>query len=198
MITRIEAISGEVVKKKNDYVIPNDVIISGLIYNKDTIVSKRCSIGNVYGEVWYTVKVLIPKVLVKEKLYNNYDYGISINIFNKNKKLFNKLKKYKEHQYNIIDSNIIPFNISFTKFQEKKIIKEKINVQTIDKRAITTAEKKILKRLKDDESVIGKKVLKKTEKNSKIEVEVFFKVEENITAFQDIEELNIEEMNKKE
>ena len=54
------------------------------------------------------------------------------------------------------------------------------------------------KRLKDDEHIISKKVLKKNEFNSKIEIEVFFKIEENITDYQSIEELNIEEMNKKE
>ena len=198
MITRIEATQGEVVKKINDYVSPKDVIISGLIHNKETIVSKRCSEGKVYGEVWYTVKVLIPKTITKEKLVNNNDYGLSINIFNKKKELFNKLLNYKKTKYNIIDSKIIPFNLSFSKYQEKKITKEKISINTVDERAITLAEKTIKKKLSSDEQVLGKKVLKKKEKNSKIEIEVFFKVEENITNFQNIEELNIEEMNKKE
>jgi len=61
IITRIEAVSGEVIKKKNDYVSQGETIISGLIHNKETIVTKRCSEGKIYGEVWYTVKVLIPK-----------------------------------------------------------------------------------------------------------------------------------------
>jgi len=40
--------------------------------------------------------------------------------------------------------------------------------------------------------------LKKTINNSKIEVEVFFKVKENITDYQDISNIDIEELNKKE
>ena len=72
-------------------------------------------------------------------------YGLSINIFNKNKELFNKLLNYKKTQYNIIDSKIIPFNLSFSKYQEKKIIKEKINSRNVDTRALTLAEKTIKK-----------------------------------------------------
>lgn len=198
MITRIEAISGEVVKKKNDYVSKGETVISGLIHNKETIVTKRCSEGKIYGEVWYTVKVSIPKTIVKEKLIKNYDYGISIKIFKKNIILFNKLRNYEKTEYNLIKNNVVPINLSFVKFQEKKEYKEIITDETSDKKAIKIASTEMLKKLKNDEHIISKKVLKKKEFNSKIYIEVFFKVEENITGFQNIEELNIEELNKKE
>ena len=42
MILEIHAEEGEVKKKKLDYVKRGDVIISGLIYNKEDIVSKFC------------------------------------------------------------------------------------------------------------------------------------------------------------
>ena len=198
MITRIEAISGEVVKKKNDYVSKGETVISGLIHNKETIVTKRCSEGKIYGEVWYTVKVSIPKTIVKEKLIKNYDYGISIKIFKKNIILFNKLRNYEKTEYNLIKNNVVPINLSFVKFQEKKEYKEIITDETSDKKAIKIASTEMLRKLKNDEHIISKKVLKKKEFNSKIYIEVFFKVEENITGFQNIEELNIEELNKKE
>ena len=198
IITRIEATSGEVIKKKNDYISKGDVVISGLIHNKDIIVSKRCSEGKIYGEVWYTVKVIIPKKLKKEKLIDNYDYGLKLKILNKNIILFNKLSTYKETAYNIIDNKVIPIKISLSKFQEKKEYNEIITNDNASKKALYVANKKMTKRLKDDEHIISKKVLKKNEFNSKIEIEVFFKIEENITDYQSIEELNIEEMNKKE
>ena len=52
--------------------------------------------------------------------------------------------------------------------------------------------------MKSDEKIISKKVLKKEEKNSKIEVDIFLEVEENITDYFDINNIPIEEMNKKE
>ena len=68
----------------------------------------------------------------------------------------------------------------------------------IDEIAISTAEKELKKKLKKDEEVIDKKTLKKIKKNSKIEVEVFFKVKEDITDYLDISDVNIEEPSKKE
>ena len=198
MITKIEAISGEVVKKKNDYISKGDVVISGLIHNKETIVTKRCSEGKIYGEVWYTVKVIIPKEIKKEKLLNKYDYGLKLKLLKKEIILFNKQRTYKETAYNIIDNKVIPINISLSKFQEKKEYTEVITKDNASKKAISLATKKISKRLNNDERIISKKVLKKNEFNSKIEIEVFFKVEENITDYQSVEEQNIEEMNKKE
>ena len=198
IITRIEAVSGEVIKKKNDYVSQGETIISGLIHNKETIVTKRCSEGKIYGEVWYTVKVLIPKELKKEKYYDSYDYGMTIRIFDKDINLFNKLLRYKKYEYNIIKSDIIPIKISFAKFQKKKLYKTPMSDKNSKELAVSLATKRISKKLKSDEHIISKKVLKKNEFNSKIEIEVFFKVEENITEYQNIEQINIEEMNKKE
>lgn len=198
IITRIEAVSGEVIKKKNDYVSQGETIISGLIHNKETIVTKRCSEGKIYGEVWYMVKVLIPKELKKEKYYDSYDYGMTIRILDKDINLFNKLLRYKKYEYNIIKSDIIPIKISFAKFQKKKLYKTPMSDKKSKDLAVSLATKRISKKLKSDEHIISKKVLKKNEFNSKIEIEVFFKVEENITEYQNIEQINIEEMNKKE
>ena len=54
------------------------------------------------------------------------------------------------------------------------------------------------RRLNNDEIVLKKKILKKREKNSKIEVDIFVSVKENITTYQDISKIDINEMNKKE
>ena len=77
MIVEIKASSGEIVKKKLDYVEKGEVLISGFIHNKENIVEKKCSIGEVYGEVWYNVKVSLPKEkkvtkIEKEKTINLY------------------------------------------------------------------------------------------------------------------------------
>ena len=64
IIIDVSATTGEILKKKNDYVSKGEVIVSGLIHNKDTIVSKRCAAGVIYGEVWYRVKILDRKSVV--------------------------------------------------------------------------------------------------------------------------------------
>ena len=198
LIYSIESSNGEIVKKKNDYISKGEVIISGFIHNKEKVVSKKCAIGKVYGEVWYTTKVLVPTNVTTIKKTNNNDHGINIKIFKKNINLGNKLKYYKKYVYNIIDSKIIPISIGTSKYQEIKIINKIYTINNVDEIALSLSEKEIKKKLKKDEEVMDKKVLKKIKKNSKIEVEVFLKVKENITSYQDISNINIEDLNKKE
>ena len=196
VIISIEASSGEIVKKTNDYVEKGETIISGFIYNKDKVVSKKCAIGKVYGEVWYKVVLNIPRVIKKEKKLDNKKYGISINIFNNNYNLFNNYKSFKKDEYNIIGDSIIPLSLGISKYTETKTTIKKYNLNNISKIALTKTEEKMKKRLKNDEKVIGKKVLKKTLNNSKIEVEVLVKTKEDITAYYDISSYSIENMNK--
>lgn len=198
IIIEINSSSGEIIKKKNDYVSKGEVIISGLIHNKETIVSKRCAEGIVYGEVWYKVKVIVPKMYEKENLTNNINYGVSIDFLNKKIDLHRKMKNYKEYNTTIVNSYFIPISISYTKYRETNIIKKIYDINNVDEIALRLAENKIKKKLKEDECLLNKKVLKKTIKNSKIEVEVFLKVKENIIDYKDISNINIEELNKKE
>ena len=198
IILEIKSESGEIVKKINDLVSPDEVIISGLIHNKDNIVSKRCAKGIIYGETWYKVKLTIPKIYVMEKLSNKISYGININIFNNNLDINNKYKNFRRKSINDINSNIIPINISLTKYLETKIISKIYTIDNVDEIALKLSEKEINKKIRKDESILSKKVLKKNIKNSKIEIEVFLKVKENITKYQDISNINIEDLNKKE
>ena len=98
----------------------------------------------------------------------------------------------------IIDSKIIPISIGTSKYQEIKEFKSIYTLDNVDEIAINTAEKELKKKLKKEEKVISKKTLKKIKKNSKIEVEVFFKIKEDITDYLDITDIDIEELNKKE
>ena len=198
IIYSIESSSGEIIKKKNDYVEKGEILVSGFIHNKEKIVSKKCAIGKVYGETWYNVKVLVPNEVNKIKILDNKDYGINIKLFKKDINIGNNFSTYKKYVYNIIDSKIIPISISTSKYQEIKENKIIYSINNVDEIAISTAEKEIKKKLKKDEEVIDKKVLKKIKKNSKIEVDVFIKVKEDITDYLDITNVNIEEMNKKE
>ena len=198
IVYSIESSSGEIIKKKNDYVEKGEILISGFIHNKEKIVSKKCAIGKVYGETWYNVKIIVPTTIKNIKVVDNKDYGINIKIFKKDINIGNKLSTYKKYVYNIIDSRIIPISIGTSKYQEIKEIKSIYTLNNIDEIAISTAEKELKKKLKKDEEVIDKKTLKKIKKNSKIEVEVFFKVKEDITDYLDISDVNIEEPSKKE
>ena len=113
IITKITSESGEIQKKINDYVVPGDILISGVIYNKETAVDKRCAVGKVYGETWYKVKVILDDNYKTIEETSNKRKGIYLKIFNLEYKLFNKFSKYKIKEYNIIKSKILPINISY-------------------------------------------------------------------------------------
>ena len=196
IITKITSESGEILKKINDYVIPGDILISGIIYNKETAVDKKCAIGKVYGETWYKVKVVLDTKYIDYKETTNYKKGFRIKIFDYEYNLFNKFSNYKINEYNIIESKIIPLKISFATYQEVEEKYKKNTLSNVDEKALSIAEERIIKELSNDEVVLSKKVLKKTLKNSKIEVEIFISTEEDITAYQDITNINIDDLNK--
>ena len=195
IILEIKSSSGEIVKKINDYVSPNEVIISGIIHNKEDIVSTRCAEGIVYGETWYKVKLSIPKEYAIEELTNRNRLGINIKLFNKDLNINNKYKTYKKNNITTLHSNIIPISISFTKYLETKIIRKIYTINNVDEIALNLSTKEMNKKLRKDEEILSKKVLKKSINNSKIEVEVFFKIKEDITNYEDISNI---EINKKE
>ena len=197
MILDIDAYSGEVVKKRLDYVSKGDIIISGLIHNKERIVSKKCAIGKVYGEVWYNVEVFIPINYYDKKITNKSSNLLEITFLNKNYPLFNRYKYYKVKRKKILRSKLLPISINISKYLEINKIKRKYNLLNIDNIAINHATIKLKKRLDSKDKIITEKVLKKYRKNSKIVVDIFFKVKENITDTYNIENINIEEENNK-
>ncbi len=192
VITKIISDEGEIVKKKNDYVEKNEVLISGLIHNKEKIVSKKCAVGKVYGEVWYKVKLEIPTTYNEEELLNNHSYGVSINWLNKKYDINHKYPQYEKKEYNIIGTNLINLNIKYVKYIQKKIIQKRYSIKSLEKKALQETEKQVKSRGK----ILNKKVLKKTKKNSKIIIDVFVSVEEDITAYQDISSLDINKINE--
>lgn len=198
IITKINSSSGEIIKKINDYVSKGDILISGFIYNKDKIVSKRCSLGSVYGETWYRMYISVPKKEEKIKITNNKKYLLDIKFLNKEHIINNKYKTFIKNEYNIIESKIIPIKIGISKLIETKEIVNNYNINNIDKYILSISDKELKKRIGKDKKILNKKILKKSENNSKIKVEVFFQVEEEITDYLDITEINIDEMNKKE
>lgn len=197
MILEIKASSGEIVKKKLDYVEKGEIIISGFIHNKEDIVEKKCSIGEIYGEVWYKVKVSIPK----EKIIIKNEKEKSINLYFKIGRsiIFNnvKFKTYQKNEYNILRDSIIPIKLSININRKTTQVRKKYKEIELEKKALKYAGKEINKKLKAEEEVLSKKVLKKEEKNSKIIIDVFVRAKENITGYQDISKIDINELNNK-
>ena len=194
VITKIESVSGEIIKKKKDFVQKGEIIISGLVYNKERIVAKRCSEGKVYGEVWYKVKVSIPKIIEKKSLSGKESWSFIIKTPIKEVNIHKKYKNYQKNEYNLINSKIIPIQLGIINYKELKIETKEYTKKELEDIAYNIAIKKISS--SNNSVVLSKKVLKKYTNNSKIIIEVFLSMEEEITSYQEIEEKSIEELNQ--
>ena len=195
MILNIEAETGEIVRKKYEYVRKGDTIVSGTIKNKEDEVSKVKAEGKVYGEVWYSVTVELPKKYYEEKKTGKTSKALTLRIANKKISVpFSKdNKSYISEDSPILENNLIPIKLVLETKHEIEIIDKEYNMDNSSSEAIKLATKNLEDRLDEQSMILSKKVLKKTLKNSKIIVEIFFKVRENITDYKKIsKELKIE------
>ena len=197
MITRIVAETGEVVTKKNNYVNKGDILISGLIKNNDNIVSKVSAKGKVYAEVWYKVSLNLPLIYNEEKRTGNNKNVLEINFLNNDIELtsLDPYKNYKSKKNIIWKHNLLPISLSFTKKSEVELIN--INFEDDLDSVYSLALDKLKKRLGSDIKVIEQKVLKKEKNTDKMDIDIFYKIEEDITSYSSLKDFNIEEENKK-
>ena len=194
ILTKIEAKNGEIVKNINDYVKKGDVVITGDIKLNEETKSITGADGKIYGEVWYKTTIEYPlhykEVMMKKnkktvytiKFLNKY-YSIEIHPF--------KTKKIKEKT--LFKNNLLPLRIVKQYQTETKEINEKYTKSQAIKKATEMAKKKIESKLNDNEYIIDYKRLNVDENNSKIVLELFFSVCEDITDTQKIDMEQIEE-----
>lgn len=188
IIKKIEAQNGVILKKINDYVEKGDVIISGDIIKDETVKDKIVANGTIYAETWYKVKVEYPLYYKETRYLNEVKNNIIISFLNK--KLYvrkNYTNSYLEKKNILIYDKIFPFNVSMEKQRKTKTFKQILNYEEALKKANLLAEKKILSGLLKDEHIISKKTLNFNVYESKIVVDVFFKVYENITDYLDVD-----------
>ena len=182
LIKKIVVYRGSKVKEINDYVKKGELLISGNILKDEKIVNKVNANGIVYAEVWSLVKVSVPFIIEKKeftnKVVNHYYLDINGFKFTISGKI-NSNNTINDNEL-LISKPYLPFDI----YKESiKIYKNKtynITQNEAYEIALKTAEDKIQEKLKYDEYILSKNVLKKEVKSSKMYVEVLFKTFENI------------------
>lgn len=188
IIKNIVAEDGEIVKDINQFVNKGDTVISGEIKLNEEVKNYVAAKGKIYGEVWYKVNISMPLVYNEIKYTGNKKKVYVFKFLNNRIELFNfkKFKDSKIKEKKIIQNLLLP--IKFVEENQEEIIKinKKYNEEEAINEAIKLAKRKIENNLKEKEYVIDRKDLKVTLKNSKIELEVFFAVCEDITAYKKI------------
>ena len=191
LIKYIASTSGVKLKDVNDYVKKGEVLITGnIIKGEDTLITQVEAKGEVYAEVWYTVNITIPFNYVEYvetgKTINHY----YLDIFNKKFTLTGKYDSNNTMNTKelVLDKPYLFFKLYKETKKEYKYKEFKINENIAYEEALKRSENKIKNKLKDNEYIISKKVLKKEVFRSKMNMEVFFKVYENIGVTSNIVE----------
>jgi len=187
VLKKIETSAGITVKNLNTYVDKDEIIVTGLIPNPNGDIKVRAD-ANIYAEVWYTVNVTQPLVYKEEYKTGKQKQNLCITALSKEFCLFPKYQDFKRESKLILQNHILPFSFLQTREEELHVVDEVYTFDEAVELAILQGRKKIEANLGEKEYIISEKVLKKNEKNSTIEVEVFYKVYENITGEMEIVE----------
>lgn len=177
VITKIDAKQGIIVKEKGNLVKKGDIIISGEVIINEEIKGNTCAKGNVTANTWYRINISYP---LKE-IIKTYTKREKVNIKKYNKYLKKKL-------YNEFDEKKIFSLGSLSLVRQYEYKSEEINLtkETAMNKALSEAELKLKEKLGEIE-IIDKKVLNSNTNNSKIELEIFVSVNENIGETQEYE-----------
>ena len=188
IILKIEAKSGSIVKKLNDYVKKGEVIVTGNITHKDEVVNKIKADAIIYGETWYKVHISYP-VFYYEKTYTgNKTKRLNFQFLNKNFKIGKQYKNEEIVETKLLYNKHLPIKFSLENIKEVVIVDDLYTVEEAYEEALKMAYNKLLKELPSDSKILNQKKLKLIVNNSTIDVDIFFKVYENITDIKRIEE----------
>lgn len=194
IIKKIEAENGEIVKEINSYVNAGDIIISGNITLNEQVKNTVRASGHVYGEVWYKVKVDYPLAYSEKHETGNSQKRLVFNFLNKSYEL--GFKKYKDKNVSsktLLKHIFLPISLTYDNQRELIVIDEVYTIEQAIKKAEERAYAEINSKLNDKEKILSSKNLKVDVNDSKIELEMFFTVYEDITEYQKIEENIVEE-----
>lgn len=182
LIKYLVVTGGSSVKEVNDVVKKGEVIISGNVVKFDKVVGTTRSKGEVFGEVWYTVNISIPfKHVIYEKTGETINH-IYLDIFGHK---FTLVGHYITN--NSINEVSVLVDKPYLFFKLMKESKELYNYKEVNlnsesafKETLERADKSISNKLDTNEYIIERKVLKKDVFSSKIDIELFYRVYENI------------------
>lgn len=195
IITEIKAYNGEKVKDVNEYVKKNDTIISGVMEKTDGTKIYTKGNGIVYGEVWYKIEVEYPYVYYEEKVTGNHKKVFFIELLNKKFPIF-PYKKYRNFKNNKKYINENPLELLRFSYEELYEVIVYEDIYTKDEVIDKAIEKASTKLLENNNKIVEIKniiILDKIDLNSKIKLNLFFSVKEDITKVVEIKKELLEE-----
>lgn len=171
--------------KKASYVKKGDILISGDILLNEEIVDNVCAKGKVEAEVWYTINIEMPLCYENIQKTGKTRFNFMFLSNNKENVIFKSRIKEKVVSNKKIFS-ILGNDFYLQKEDEIKKTQKKYTDEEVINVAVSTGLEKLNVTLDSNAKIISQKVLKKSIKDSKIYLELFVCVKEEIGVIQKI------------
>lgn len=171
VIKKVITHNGENLVERDKMVKKGDILITGTIMKDDEVKKNVCAQGIVLAETWYKINISYP--LKNEKI--SYTKQRRIN-FKYNGNYF-----YKDHYDNYREKKLFSLGpLEVIREYEIKKEEQKLTKEKALKEAKKRIKEELIKKIGNNIEIIDEKVLKELEFDSKIELEVFISVIEDI------------------
>ncbi len=176
-ITEISVETGILMVSLGDFVKEGDLLISGDIIYNDKLMGQVCAQGIIKGEKWYETSITVPLNYFEDEKTGLKRYNfIYEHEQDKIRILNSRIENFESEETILFD--ILGFKLYLeTQYEVKRNYFKYSETEAINK-ALTLAEDSMLLKLSENEQILQKKVLKKTQNNSTIEVDIFMVTEE--------------------
>ena len=163
-----------------------DILITGSILKDGEEKSVVCATGSVYAEVWYQVSVHVPLTYTEQTETGKVRWNFKVKNNMVNDFIFkSRVNSYVEELHPLVKL----FGTEFQFVRQKEVIEEEKNYTEEEalNKALEEVDSKVSSTLDENEKILYKKVLKKEQNNSTMDVEVFVAVLESIGEQQEFE-----------
>ncbi|MCA1031796.1 sporulation protein YqfD [Bacillus timonensis] len=188
IITDMFVEEGHPLVQVNDYVEKGQILVSGAIGKEDNkqYVTAR---GEIFGETWYKSDVTIALKTKFSVFTGNYKTKHFIKIFNTPIQIWGYgSTKYKSFEIEKTENKLKFLKWNLPIAYEKQIMRENESISreyTLEE-AVEAAKEigrsELKSKLASDSIIKSEKVLRQTDNNGKVKLEIYFKVIENIVT----------------
>ena len=188
IILSISATHGEVLKKVHDYVEAGDVLVSGRIHKGEDVKGYTHAEGEVFAETWYNIRVEVPFAYREIQKTGKKQKVLSLRFLNSDRRFLKSFTTKQDSVLFSLSNPLLPISISYIEESETKEEDTLYSYDLAILKAKEAAVRELEKRLGPKDTILYQKDLKNYEEDSKIVIEMFFKVKEDITSYVGITE----------
>ena len=185
-IIKVDVSNGVIEKHSGQYVKKGDLIVNGTVTLNGNNKNYTAATGKVYGEVWYQVSVSYPLYYYEEKETNLEKKVLVFSFLNRRFELFSSFEHKKIKEISLFSSYLLPIKLSYETQTKIEVIENIYTHEQALEKALEKSRQKIEGNLSQEEYIISEKYLNYSIKDSKIEVDVFYSVCEEIGEYQEI------------